>query len=63
MALISLFGDSVPQFAISLGDAFGNFGSLERMPPDQLVGFRVDPLTRMTTRLLVVDLCRFCGIV
>jgi hypothetical protein len=61
-AIISLFGGSVPQFAISLGNVLGNFGSLERMPPKQLVGFRVDPTSRTTTRLLVEDLCRFPGI-
>ena len=61
-AIMSLFGGSVPQFAISLGNVLGNFGSLERMPPKQLVGFRVDPTSRTATRLLVEDLCRFRGI-
>jgi hypothetical protein len=61
MAVISLFGDSVPKFAISLGDIQGNFGKRERMPVDQLVGFRVDPVSRTTTNISIADLCRYCG--
>jgi hypothetical protein len=61
LAVISLFGGSVPQFAISVGSVLGKFGKLENMAVDQLVGFRVDPTTRKTTQLLVADICRFCG--
>ena len=62
VAVISLFGGTVPEFAISTGDVLGRYGLIENMPAHQIVGFRVDPVTRETTELHVADLGRFAGV-